>query len=107
MFRRCSLTADPGVRHVWLGRPWRERARVVFLDTELGGHVEPAGWREWHPGETDRLETAFFAERGSRGPGARPDRREPRARSLDAEQARPFDLPGFLAGKDDWHPETP
>ncbi len=107
VFRRCSLTADPGVRHVWLGRPWRERARVVFLDTELGEHVEPAGWREWHPGETDRLETAFFAERGSRGPGARPDRREPRARSLDAEQARPFDLPGFLAGKDDWHPETP
>ena len=107
VFRRCSLTAEPGVRHVWLGRPWRDRARVVFLDTDMGGHVEPAGWREWHPGETNRLETAFFAERGSTGAGARLDSREPRARVLRTEEVQGFDLPGFLAGKDGWRPELP
>ncbi len=105
VFRRCSLTAEPGVRHVWLGRPWRDRARVVFLDTKMGEHVEPAGWREWHPGETHRLETAFFAESGSTGAGARLDSREPRARILSPDEVEGFAPPGFLAGKDGWHPE--
>ena len=39
VFNRCKLTADPGVAHVWLGRPWRPMASVVFLDTEMGAHI--------------------------------------------------------------------
>jgi polygalacturonase len=107
VLRRCRLTAEPGVDHVWLGRPWRERARVVFLDTEMGAHIEPAGWREWHPGETNRLDTSFFAERGSTGAGARAEGREPRARMLSAQEAEPFELPPFLAGEDGWQPQLP
>jgi polygalacturonase len=107
VFRRCRLTAEPGTCHVWLGRPWRERARVVFLDAEMGAHIEPAGWREWHPGETSRLDTSFFAERGSTGAGARVESREPRAHVLRAEEAGQFELPAFLAGGDGWQPELP
>jgi pectin methylesterase-like acyl-CoA thioesterase len=104
VFHRCRLTAEPGVRGVFLGRPWRDFANVVFLDTEMGGHIEPAGWREWHPLETSRLETAFFAEKGSTGPGARPGARDPHARALSATDTDRFARGPFLAGTDGWDP---
>ncbi len=107
VFHRCRLTAEPGVAGVWLGRPWRDFASVLFLETEMGDHVERAGWREWHPGETKRLETASFAEWGSWGPGAAAERRDPHARTLTAEEAARFALRAFLAGTDGWNPALP
>lgn len=106
VFHGCWLTAEPGMTGVWLGRPWRDHASVVFLDTEMGDHIEPAGWREWHPGETHRLATVFFAERGSHGPGSHPDRRDPHTRRLTAAEADSFALRPFLSGKDAWDPAT-
>jgi polygalacturonase len=102
VFNRCRLTADPGVSAVWLGRPWRRCARVVFLNSELGGHIEARGWREWHPGETDYLTSVFFAEHNSTGPGARADERDPHGKRLSATEAAPFESRSFLAGSDGW-----
>jgi pectin methylesterase-like acyl-CoA thioesterase len=87
VFNRCKLTAEPGVSHVWLGRPWRPYASVVFLNTEMGAHIEPAGWREWHPGETRSIETAFYGEYNSTGPGAQMAERDPHTKKLTAEEA--------------------
>jgi polygalacturonase len=87
VFNHCRLTAEPGVAHVWLGRPWRPYASVVFLNTEMGAHIEPAGWREWHPGETKYMETVFYAEFNSTGPGAYPNERDPHTKKLTAEEA--------------------
>ena len=37
VINRCKLTADPGVtQNVYLGRPWRPYATVVYLNTEMG-----------------------------------------------------------------------
>jgi polygalacturonase len=107
VFHRCRLTAEPGVSGVYLGRPWRDFASVVFMESEMAGHIEPAGWREWHPGETKRLETAFFAEGASSGPGWRPDARDPHAKVLTAEEAARFSKGPFLAGSDGWDPTIP
>src|SRR5262249_21684485 len=52
VFYHCKLTAEAGVSEVWLGRPWRPYASVIFMNTVMGAHIAPAGWREWHPGET-------------------------------------------------------
>lgn len=101
------LTADPGVRNVYLGRPWRPYATVVYLDTWMGGQINPAGWREWHPGETHSLNTAFFAESGSTGPGADRSRRNPHARFLTVQQAERFRPANFLRGDDGWNPVAP
>jgi pectin methylesterase-like acyl-CoA thioesterase len=68
VFNRCRLTAEPGETHVFLGRPWRPYASVVFLNCEMGAHIDPAGWREWHPGETHNLDTVFYAEYSPPGP---------------------------------------
>jgi polygalacturonase len=104
VFHDCKLTAYPGVANVYLGRPWRPYATVVYLGTEMGDQIQPAGWREWHPGETDRLKTAFYAEQGSTGPGAHPDQREPYAKQLIPDEAKKFLPENFLRGSDDWNP---
>ena len=105
VLNQCKLTADPGVtKPVYLGRPWRPYATVVFLDTEMGSYIDPAGWREWHPGETHSIETVFYAEYNSTGPGARPDQRDPHTHFLTQEQARQFAPSVFLRGADNWDP---
>jgi pectin methylesterase-like acyl-CoA thioesterase len=104
VFSHCRLTAEPGVGNVWLGRPWRAHAAVVFLDTEMGGHIQPAGWREWHPGETRYIETAFYGEYRSSGPGASPAARDPHTKFLSMEEAARYERKRFLAGPDGWDP---
>lgn len=99
VFDRCKLTATAGVDHVWLGRPWRAYASVVFLNSEMGAHIEPAGWREWHPGETNYLDTAFYAEYNSTGPGATVAR-DAHTKHLTARDGARFAPANFLAGAD-------
>jgi pectin methylesterase-like acyl-CoA thioesterase len=105
VLNHCKLVADPGVtKSVFLGRPWRPYASVVFLNTEMGSHIDPAGWREWHPGETHSIDTVFYAEYNSTGPGAQPDKREPHTHFLTPEQAKQFAPSVFLRGSDNWDP---
>jgi polygalacturonase len=106
LFNRCKLTAEPGVKNVWLGRPWRPYATVIFMNSEMGAHIEPAGWREWHPGETHSIETAYYAEFNSTGPGAHPGERDPHTRHLTADEAGggTYGRAAFIRGTDGWDP---
>ncbi|HEX8713721.1 MAG TPA: pectinesterase family protein [Terracidiphilus sp.] len=100
-----KLTAEPGLTGtVYLGRPWRPYATVIYLNTEMGDQINPAGWREWHPGETHSLNTAFFAEYNSTGAGAHPGQREPHAHTLNAQQAKQYAPATWLRGNDNWNP---
>ena len=72
VFNHCRLTAEHGAKKVYLGRPWRSYATVVFLKTEMGPEIMPAGWLEWVQGGQASLPTAYYAEYNSRGPGANP-----------------------------------
>jgi polygalacturonase len=101
----CKLTADPGViGKVYLGRPWRPYATVVYLHTWMDDHIAPAGWREWHPGETHSLDTAYYAEFDSTGPGAHPTERDPHTHFLTPQQAAQYAPAVFLRGNDNWNP---
>ena len=104
VFRDCRLEAAPGVGNVYLGRPWRPYATVIYLNTWMDAHIVPAGWREWHPGETDSLPTASYAEFQSSGPGADPSKRESHASQLTPQQADKFEPENFLRGTDGWNP---
>jgi polygalacturonase len=104
VFQRCRLTAAPGVTNVWLGRPWRPFASVVFLNTEMGAHINAAGWREWHPGETHYMNTVSYAEFQNSGPGAHPAEREAHTKKLTPGEAAGYDARRFLAGADGWDP---
>jgi hypothetical protein len=73
----------------------------------MGEHIEPAGWREWHPGETHSIETVFYAEYNSTGAGASHGQREPHTHLLTADEAAKFDPAVFLKGSDGWKPTVP
>ncbi len=95
VFLRCRLTADEGVTAVYLGRPWRDFARTVFLRCEMGSHILPEGWSNWSG--TARDKTAFYAEYQNTGPGAASAARVPWSRQLTKREARSYTLEKILA----------
>lgn len=68
VFKNCKLTAVEGVDKVYLGRPWRDYARVVFMNCDLGAHIAAEGFANW--GGTTRNKTAIYCEYKNRGEGA-------------------------------------
>jgi polygalacturonase len=104
VFHSCRLEAAPGVGNVYLGRPWRPYSTVVYLNTWMDGQIVPAGWREWHPGETDYLPTASYAEYQSSGPGADHSRRDSHGKQLSSQEVEKFEPEHFLRGSDGWNP---
>ena len=105
VFNHCRLTADEGAGSVYLGRPWRGYATVVYLNTWMGKHIVPAGWSEWKSAPQPRLPTATYAEFNSSGPGADAKAREPYAKQLTAAEAAKYATKAYLAGSDGWDPE--
>ncbi|RZK34882.1 MAG: pectin esterase, partial [Hymenobacter sp.] len=104
VFLRCTLTADTTLaKKVYLGRPWRPNAKVVYLHCELGGHIVPAGWENWKNPENEK--TAYYAEYQSTGPGANPAGRVPWAHQLTAKEAKQYALPQIFSGKEAWLPK--
>jgi hypothetical protein len=67
----------------------------------MGIHIVPASWREWHPGDTHSIETAYYAEYNSGGPGAHAGERDPHIKLLRASEAAQFETKTFF---DDWDP---
>jgi pectinesterase len=88
VFRNCRLTAEPGVEQVYLGRPWRDHARTVFLSSWMGPHIRPEGWSNWSRPEAER--TTYYAEYGNTGPGADRSGRVAWSKELSAAQAAEY-----------------
>ena len=103
VFNRCRLTAENTKAGVYLGRPWRDYGRTVFLETEMGEHIRPVGWHHWEP---QREKTAFLAEYKSTGKGANDAARVKWAHLLTDAEAKEFSTENFLKGKDGWNPKT-
>lgn len=101
VFADGKVTTAEGVK-TYLGRPWRNFARTVFLRTELAAGVRPEGWHNW--GKPDAEQTTFYAEFGSTGPGANDAARVKWARPLTAEQAATLTPVAVLGGADGWNP---
>lgn len=103
VFHKCRLTAENTKDGVYLGRPWRDYGRTVFLETEMGEHIRPVGWHHWEP---QREKTAYLAEYKSTGKGANDAARVKWAHILTEAEAKEFSTENFLKGKDGWNPKT-
>ena len=101
VFADCTITGEEGVK-TYLGRPWRDFARTVFLRTEMAAVVRPEGWHDWDKPRAHA--TTFYAESGSTGPGAVPESRVPWAKPLGSEGARALTSAAVLGGTDGWNP---
>ncbi|KAG6538290.1 hypothetical protein ZIOFF_003404 [Zingiber officinale] len=49
----------------YLGRPWKEYSRTVFMQSSLDSLIAPAGWLEWNG--SFALKTLYYGEYMNRG----------------------------------------
>ncbi|KAG1369874.1 Pectinesterase [Cocos nucifera] len=71
----CGVTAAKDFRPVqssiqtFLGRPWKEYSRTVYMEIYMDGLISPAGWLEWSGDFA--LETLFYGEFRNTGTGSK------------------------------------
>nr|XP_004247400.1 pectinesterase-like [Solanum lycopersicum] len=90
----------------YLGRPWKEYSRTVFMLTHIGSLIDPAGFLEWNG--SFALSTLYYGEYMNRGPGSNTSARVtwPGYRVINTSaEASLFTVGNFIEGKE-WLPDT-
>ena len=100
--QNCLFTSNCPPHSAYLGRPWREYAKVVLLNCQMEHHICPEGWNDW--GKESAHDTVFFAEYKSYGPGAAMQSRPYWCHVLDEREAKHFAKELVLGGNDGWNP---
>ncbi|XP_021806187.1 putative pectinesterase/pectinesterase inhibitor 28 [Prunus avium] len=107
VLQNCTITGEPEYMAVkdknkaYLGRPWKDFARVVVMHSQIDEAIQPEGWIEWAGSMFHK--TCFFGEYGNRGPRADMAQRVkwPSIKKLTANQAATF-TPAKLFEGDRW-----
>jgi pectinesterase len=99
VFLNCDLIADTAAKKVFLGRPWRPYSRVVYINTRMGDHINPAGWDNWRNPENEK--TAYYAEYNCSGPGANTSGRVAWSHQLTKNEAKQYTMNNIFG---DWKP---
>ncbi|KAJ7955591.1 Pectinesterase [Quillaja saponaria] len=79
VFKDCHVF---GTGSAYLGRPWRDYARVLFYKSNFSSIVQPEGWEVTHNFDENKL---TFAEYGCFGPGADTSKRVKWEKKLDVK----------------------
>ena len=101
VFADCRITGEEGSQS-YLGRPWRNYARALFLRTEMAGVIRSEGWHNWNNPSAEQ--TTHYGEQGSTGPGASPDTRVRWAKDLSQVEADALTPGSVLSAPDGWNP---
>lgn len=112
VFFKCRLISkDCHNGTVYLGRPWREYAKTVFVECCFGEHIRPELFHDWN--KEKARETVFYAvgncsydiiegrSEDSFEPNAFPQKAE-FVKELSAEQTVKFTKGCVLGGEDGW-----
>lgn len=85
----------------YLGRPWKQYSRTVYMQSYIGSLINPVGWLEWNG--TVGLDTLYYGEFQNYGPGANVSDRVqwPGYTVMNASQAVNFTVYNFTMG-DTW-----
>ena len=102
VFSRCTIVGANSEVKSFLGHPWRDYAKTLFLDCEMSEVVRPEGWDNWKKPAAEK--TAFYGEFNSTGLGAAITARVPWSRQLSATEAANYSRDNVLAGTDRWDP---
>ena len=100
-----DLAPKVGTVQTYLGRPWKEYSRTVYMQSFMDSFINPSGWREWDGDFA--LNTLYYAEYDNRGPGSSTANRVtwPGYHVIGATDAANFTVSNFVSG-DDWIPQT-
>jgi len=105
VFSHCKITGDSPDVKTYLGRPWRDFASVVFLNTDMTDVVRPVGWHNWD--KPAREKTSRYAEFNNTGPGGQKETRVSWSRQLSSSEAEQLTAEKVLGGDDHWDPNLP
>ncbi|XP_071734313.1 pectinesterase 2-like [Rutidosis leptorrhynchoides] len=90
----------------YLGRPWKQYSRTVYLKCFMDNLVDPAGWLEWNGNFA--LNTLYYGEYNNFGLGSSTSRRVKWGGYhviTSASEASKFTVANFIAGQS-WLPGT-
>ncbi|KAK9945706.1 hypothetical protein M0R45_011205 [Rubus argutus] len=101
-----DLASNNGTTQTYLGRPWKQYSRTVYMQSYIDTVVDPAGWRAWDGDFA--LSTLYYAEYNNTGPGSNTTNRVTWAGYnviTNSSDAANFTVSNFLLG-DNWLPQT-
>lgn len=94
VFDHCKISANEQAQKVYLGRPWRNFAKVAFLNCEMGAFVLPQGWHNWSKPDSEK--STLFAEYGNTGLGSGTTARVAWSHQLTKEEASNYSKEAVL-----------
>ena len=101
-----DLASSNSTTQTYLGRPWKEYSRTVYMQSFMDSLINTVGWREWDGNFA--LSTLYYAEYDNTGPGSDTTNRVtwPGYHVItNATDAGNFTVSNFLLG-DNWLPQT-
>lgn len=99
VFSHCNLISpDCPDASVYLGRPWREFAKTIFIDCTFGPHIHPERFHDWN--KKDAHETIFYAEYHN---NPAPVTQAPFVQILNEDAVKEFSKEAVLSGDDNWN----
>ncbi|MED6161762.1 hypothetical protein PIB30_063837 [Stylosanthes scabra] len=102
----ADLAASNGTTQTYLGRPWKQYSRTVYMQSFMDSLINPLGWSAWSGDFA--LDTLYYAEYDNWGPGSNTSSRVTWPGydvTLDGIGAVNFTVSNFIFG-DFWLPAT-
>jgi pectinesterase len=107
VLQNCRIKAAGNLKTIkddnYLGRPWKQYARVVIMESYIDKLISPKGWIRWNT--TPPPSTIYFAKYANSGPGASTAKRVnwQGYHVFTRKQARKFTSKRFIHA-DQWMP---
>ncbi|EOA13114.1 hypothetical protein CARUB_v10026126mg [Capsella rubella] len=113
VFSNCSINgteeylkeyqANPKGHKNFLGRPWKEFSRTVFVNCNLGSLISPDGWMPWSGDFA--LKTLYYGEYKNTGPGSDRSNRVPWSSEIPEKHVDVYSVANFIQA-DEWASTT-
>ena len=101
VFSRCKLISSQcAPASVYLGRPWREFAKTVFLNCDFGSHIHPERFHDWNKKEAHA--TILYGEYQNHPAPVNP---APFVQLLNEGMTDDYSKEAVLSGNDNWAPQ--
>ena len=94
-----DLASSNGTTRTYLGRPWKEYSRTLYMQSFMDSLIEPSGWSEWSGDFA--LDTLYYAEYNNKGPRSYTDSRVTWPgyhRNINKIDADNFTVSNFIQG---------
>ena len=89
--------SNPKVHNTFLGRPWKEYSRTVFIQCKLGDLISPLGWKPWDDAGF-ALKTLYYGESGNTGAGSTTSQRVNWSTQIPAQHIDTYSVENFIQG---------